>query len=68
MKVLEGEIEADDLFARVILHEYDHLIGKMIPDRVSAKERSNMENMLRQIMNREVECDYPITDKKDLIL
>lgn len=63
----EEEIEADDLFARVILHEYDHLIGKMIPDRVSNRERTKMDNFLMQIMNREVECSYPITDKKDFI-
>ena len=33
----EEELEATGLFARVILHEYDHLFGKMIPDRVSEK-------------------------------
>ncbi len=60
----EEEIEASDLFARVILHEYDHLIGKMIPDRISEKERNNIFSQLMQISKREVDCDYPITELK----
>jgi len=63
----EEELEATDLFARVILHEYDHLIGKMIPDRVSEQERKKMEEFLSQITNRQVECDYPITEKENYI-
>ncbi|MCB0731874.1 MAG: peptide deformylase [Ignavibacteriae bacterium] len=61
----EEEIEADDFFARVIQHEYDHLIGKMIPDRVDEKERQKMTELLKLINNRAVECDYPITSKTD---
>lgn len=59
----EQEIEADDLFARVILHEYDHLIGKMIPDRVDSEIKKNLQKELLRIMKREVEVDYPITEK-----
>ncbi len=58
------ELEADDLFARVILHEYDHLIGKMIPDRTEPKIRKKLQNKLRDIMNRKVEVNYPITEKR----
>lgn len=61
----EEEIEANDLFARVILHEYDHLIGKMIPDRISPAERKKYKSILKQITDREVYCDYPVTDKED---
>jgi peptide deformylase len=61
----EEEIEANDLFARVILHEYDHLIGKMIPDRVTEKQRLKMQDFLMKIKNREIFCEYPITDKID---
>ncbi|MDX1699889.1 MAG: peptide deformylase, partial [Melioribacteraceae bacterium] len=60
----EEELEADDLFARVILHEYDHLIGKMIPDRIDQKAKDKYSNLLNMITNREVECSYPITDKE----
>ena len=59
----EIEIEADGLLARVILHEYDHLIGKMIPDRVAADVKKKLSLELSNIMNREVEIEYPITEK-----
>ncbi len=58
------EVEADDLFARVILHEYDHLIGKMIPDRVTPRIRKKLQKELIAIMSRKVEIDYPITERK----
>lgn len=63
----EEEIQADDLFARVILHEYDHLIGKMIPDRIDEKIKDKYSNLLHMIINREVECSYPVTEKKKII-
>lgn len=55
------EIEADDLFARVILHEYDHLIGKMIPDRVKDEIKKQLQPDLEKITKREIKIDYPIT-------
>jgi peptide deformylase len=57
----EREIEADELLARVILHEYDHLIGKMIPDRVAEDVKNKLTDELNLIKNREIEIDYPIT-------
>ena len=57
----EIEIEADELFARVILHEYDHLIGKMIPDRVTSAIRKKLNSELKLISSREAEVEYPIT-------
>lgn len=59
----EEEIEADELFARVILHEYDHLIGKMIPDRVNESIKKKLQKQLRDISDRNLEIDYPITEK-----
>ena len=59
----EEEIEADDFFARVIQHEYDHLIGKMIPDRVNEKIRKKLQKDLKNITERNVDIDYPITEK-----
>jgi peptide deformylase len=58
----EIEIEADALLARVILHEYDHLIGKMIPDRVAEDIKIKLSTELSNIMKREVEIEYPITE------
>ena len=63
----ERQIEADDLFARVILHEYDHLIGKMIPDRVDEKTRNDLKELLLKISKREVECDYPLMEYESSI-
>jgi len=59
----EVEIEADELFARVILHEYDHLIGKMIPDRVAMEIKKEIQPELLHIAQREINVDYPITLK-----
>ena len=58
----EIEIEADSFFARVILHEYDHLIGKMIPDRVAEDVQKKLSKELTSIMHREIEIEYPITE------
>jgi peptide deformylase len=60
----EEEIEADGLFARVIQHEYDHLIGKMIPDRINGEDREKLSDLLNLITDRKVDCDYPITEKE----
>ncbi len=38
-KVREVEIEADELYARVILHEIDHLDGVLFVDRLPDSER-----------------------------
>ncbi len=59
----ERELEADELLSRVIQHEYDHLIGKMIPDRVDPALRKKMKKELLRIMKRETEIDYLIAEK-----
>jgi peptide deformylase len=58
------EIEAEDWLARVILHEYDHLIGKMIPDRVDARIKQKLKGDLIKIMRRETLPEYEITERK----
>ena len=57
----EQEVDADNLLARVILHEYDHLIGKMIPDRIAEDVKKKLTDELNMIKNREIDVDYPIT-------
>jgi peptide deformylase len=59
----EQIIEVDDLFARVILHEYDHLIGKMIPDRVDAKLKKKLQDALVKISKRKMDFDYPVSER-----
>lgn len=57
------EFEAESWLARVILHEYDHLIGKMIPDRVEPRIKQKLQDDLIRIMKRDVETDYQITER-----
>lgn len=59
----EQILEADALLARVILHEYDHLIGKMIPDRVDPRTKDKLKGELINIMKRVVDVDYPLTSR-----
>lgn len=60
----EQILDADELLARVILHEYDHLIAKMIPDRVGPWTKKKIKGRLMRIMRRQEEVDYPITERK----
>ncbi len=57
------ELEAESWLARVILHEHDHLIGKMIPDRVEPRVKQKLQSDLIRIMKREIETDYQITER-----
>lgn len=59
----EQILEADSWLARVILHEYDHLIGKMIPDRVEARIKNQLKGELVNIMKRDVDVDYLLTQR-----
>ncbi|MBN1638666.1 MAG: peptide deformylase [Ignavibacteriales bacterium] len=56
----EQEIEADGLLARVFQHESDHLIGKLIPDRIDNKSKKKLSNVLDSLLKRQIETDYPI--------
>ncbi|MEN8191862.1 MAG: peptide deformylase [Bacteroidota bacterium] len=59
----EQILEADSWLARVILHEYDHLIGKMIPDRVELGDKDKLKGELINIMRRDVDVDYLMTQR-----
>ena len=58
------EIEAESWLARVILHEFDHLIGKMIPDRVESRIKQKLQSDLIRIMKRDVDISYQITERE----
>ena len=60
----ERKIEANGLLARVIQHEYDHLEGKLIPDRVSLADVRKVRKMLQKIERKKVEIGYPIIENK----
>lgn len=56
----DRELEASGLFARVILHEIDHLNGVLFIDRVGAVKRKLLRGRLNKIAKGEVEVNYPI--------
>lgn len=44
--------------ARIIQHEYDHLLGKVYTDHVSPIRKSLIRNKLNNIVKGKVRCDY----------
>ncbi len=58
----EREIEAAGLFARVILHEYDHLQGILFVDRISPFRKRLLRRRLKEMADGKVEADYPLAD------
>lgn len=58
----EQILEADELLARVLQHEFDHLKGVLFIDYFDDKAKKEFKDLLNKIKNREVEIEYPITD------
>jgi peptide deformylase len=58
-------IEADDLLARVMQHEYDHLQGVLFTDLVDEETKKKLKKPLNKIKNRKIEVDYPISASAD---
>ena len=50
----------DGLAARIVLHEYDHLDGIMIPDHIPAAKRMLLHGKLRDIGLGKVPVSYPM--------
>ncbi len=63
--LVEHEIEIDDLLARVMQHEYDHLQGVLFIDKLDDKIRKSMNDALIKIKRRTIDVDYPITENAD---
>ncbi|HVO75013.1 MAG TPA: peptide deformylase [Ignavibacteriaceae bacterium] len=61
----EHTIEAYEILARAIQHEYDHLQGTLIIDYLNEEEKKKVQDILKKIKEREIEVDYPITENKD---
>lgn len=58
-------IEADDLLARVMQHEYDHLQGVLFTDLVDEETKKKLKKPLNKIKNRKIEVAYPISASAD---
>lgn len=57
------QIKADDLLSRVIQHEFDHLNGVYMTDRVNDELKKRLKKRLAKIKNRQIDIDYPVTPK-----
>jgi len=64
----EHTIEADELFARVIQHEYDHLQGILFIDYFDDDMKKRYKKHLEKIRKRKLEIDYPISSSTDYYL
>ena len=56
----EFEEEYDGINARIIQHEYDHLIGKLFIDKISPLKKKLLKRKLNDIINGTAEVDYPM--------
>jgi len=64
----EHTIEADELFARVIQHEYDHLQGILFIDYFDDEKKKQYKKHLDKIKKRKLDIDYPISETTDYML
>lgn len=59
------EIEAGHMLARVLQHERDHLDGVLFTDYLSSFRKRLLQRSLRQMVNGDIEADYPLVTKGD---
>lgn len=61
----ELELEAAELLARVIQHEFDHLQGVLFTDKISEEMKKKLKKELNKIKQRKVDFEYPVTEHMD---
>lgn len=64
----EQTIEADELLARVVQHEFDHLQGVLFIDYLDEEMQKRYKKHLNKIKKRKLEVDYPISSSTDYVL
>ena len=64
----EHTIEADDLLARVMQHEFDHLRGVLFIDYLNDEMKKKYKKHLAKIKKRKLDIDYPISSSTDYML
>jgi len=62
----EQEVQAGGMLARVLQHERDHLDGVLFTDHLSSFRKRLLRRPLREMVNSEVEADYPLVTKGDV--
>jgi peptide deformylase len=55
---VEQELECKGYLARIILHEYDHIEGKLFTDRISPLRKTLLSSKLNNISKGSVKVDY----------
>jgi peptide deformylase len=61
----EHTLDADNLMARVIQHEYDHLQGILFTDLVDDETKKRLKSPLKKIRKRKIDVAYPISESVD---
>jgi len=61
----EQTMDADNLLARVIQHEYDHLQGILFTDLVDDEMKKRLKKPLHRIRKRKIDIAYPISKTID---
>jgi peptide deformylase len=61
----EQNLETGEMLARVIQHEYDHLLGILFPDLVDDETKKKLKKPLQKIRKRKIEVSYPISETID---
>ena len=61
----EKEMEADELLARVMQHEFDHLQGVLFIDLLENDKKKEIKEALDSIKERKIETEYPVSDTVD---
>lgn len=54
------EEEISGFLARIVQHEYDHLIGKLYIDHISPIRKQLIKSKLNNIVAGRTRCDYPV--------
>jgi len=61
----EQDLETGGMLSRVLQHERDHLDGVLFTDYLSSFRKRLLRRPLREMVNGEVEADYPLVTKDD---
>lgn len=61
----EQTLDANNLLARVIQHEYDHLMGILFTDLVDDELKKRFKKPLHRIRKRKIDIAYPISKTID---
>ncbi len=62
------QIVAEDLLARVILHELDHLNGVLFVDYLPKSKKLELKEAIEKIQNGDVATKYPIVSSQRVML